>query len=370
MRQKFFSYPFLWLFFIGLAVSKANAEVRFFNMPSKDKPISISIRTEYFTSSANYSDSEYGQRAFQWSSLEKDGFFTYTGFYPEIRYSPVAVQSSVFIFAESFFAKSKSHTLNFRPTLVGGGMDFFFEWKRNLYAGAEIRAGAPLYAYLYNPQFSYEEEVVVGNRVFFVEPGLWFAFQHEKIFFIHLNTAFRFRESLSSLWFNQLGAYFQIKRDLRLGGSVDSFFSVLGDEFSNQPEKRHSLLNKTSSGSRKFQSVNPWALSFTGYISGSFFQPLWLKLYLNMDTIGSNYAKGLTAGVQLTFKWSTAKGNLRIEGTDKPLKFDFKGDKEEAEALHDEEEGEEAYLQEETDPYSNKQPVSNELKEELDSLKD
>ena len=84
------------------------------------------------------------------------------------------------------------------------------------------------------------------------------------------------------------------------------------DSYQYEPKKRTLVLQRVNAGSHKFYSINPTALSFTG----------WLELkaglvsvavYGNVDTFGKNYAKGFTLGLstRLVFSMESDSSNYK-----------------------------------------------------------
>ena len=162
--------------------------------------------------------------------------------------------------------------------------------------------------------------MIVGNGAYFVEPGLWFLVQPSQMFYIYLNTAFRYRSlSLSGLLLNKLGGVLKTP-NIDVGLSIDSFFSVLSDGFTNQPEQRLSFINKVNGGSYRFYSVNPSVfLSWTAWMELKF-KPVSTKFYFHLDTLGQNYAKGFSCGIITQLKWHTKSSIADRRGG---ISFDF-----------------------------------------------
>ena len=287
----------------------ALSEVRFPDIPSKSQPLSFSLQTEFFRSQANYTS--FGQ----YVALAENDFFQYVSFHPTLSYSPFKRYISFSLFANSFFAKSPKHVLPFQVSLAGAGVSFYHKIK-TLFIGLELRGGFPLYKNFQNYQKpntevtvgdgSYSEDpIVVGDGAYFAEPGLWLIFKPSKIFHIYNHTSFRWRSAgLSSLLSSSLGGVLE-SEFITAGLSFDTFFSLfIQDQFSNQPEQRTAILKKANAGSLKFYSVNPSVLSTTAWAEFKF-KPFFTTLYVNLDTIGQNYAKGFSIGLMTKFKWST-----------------------------------------------------------------
>lgn len=351
--------PFFLCAFLALSSLPAQAELpRFPEIPSKDKPLSLSLQTEFYRTQANYMD--FGQYA----DLPHENFLQYIAFRPSLSYSPLAQYMNFEIFANSFYAKSKtlneSRNVPFRLSDLGGGISLYHK-ARSFYAGFELRGGAPL-----ENAFKGPEEMILGDSSYFAEPGGWLFFQPAQSFYIYLNTAFRWRfflsdPPLSSLAFARLGGLVKT-RNIDAGAGIESFASILPDGFSAQPDKRWNLIKKVNGGSYKFHSVNPFALSWIAWMNIKF-QPVYAKIYFNLDTLGKNYAKGLSFGLIAKLKWSL-KSSV-IEKRRGARRFDFSERDFERET---EPSQEKSYFKEEEDPYREKN-IKKELKQELKSLK-
>ncbi len=345
--------------FIGLSLP-ALAELRFPEIPSKNQPFAFKLQTEYFQTHANY------EALGQYKNLPDKNYFRYIAFHPSLSYSPFPLYINFEIFANSFYGSSQTQNVRrellFKPTAAGAGVKIFHKIK-TAYIGGEFRGGIPLYS-------SFQQtpnEIIVGDGAYFVEPGIWLLFQPSEKFYIYLNSAFRYRFfHLSSLLFARLGGVLQFTPHVDAGMAIDSFFSLLADEYSSQPEQRRSLLKKANAGSYKFYSVNPSVfLSWAAWTELKF-KPLFTKIYFHLDTLGQNYAKGFSLGLSMKLKWS-AKSSIvdRRSG----IRFDFN---EENSSFDPEEESRSkksrSYFEEEEDPYGEKN-LNEELKQELDSLR-
>lgn len=335
--------------------SSALYDLNFPEIPSKNKPLSISLQKEFYRSVSNFI--EFGQ----YDDLPDESYFQYFGFHPSISYSPLSHYINFELFANSFWAFSKKQGLKrdvFRVSFLGVGLNFYHKFK-SLYSGFELRGGVPFSSYG-NSQSP--DEMIIGDGAYFVEPGLWLLFQPSKMLYIYYNLAFRYRMfSLSSPLFNRLGGVLQT-RYIDLGLSMDSFLSVLSDEFTLQPKKRWKYLGNNA-GSYKFFSVNPSALSFTAWM-GFRIKPVFTKLYFNFDTFGKHYARGLKVGLITTFRWNTKSSIINRRKSD--ISFDFDEDIEISRPRRSTKK--ESYFEEEEDPYS-KENINKELKEELKSLR-
>ncbi|MCY4321580.1 MAG: hypothetical protein OXC37_04160 [Bdellovibrionaceae bacterium] len=271
------------------------SEIRFPEIPSKNKPFSISLQTEFFRTQSNYTN--FGQ----YIALNESDFFQYVSFHPSLSYSLSKHYISFSLFAESFFAGSKKEDFEYRVpfklSIVGLGFNFYHKVK-TLFIGLELRGAFPLYTNFQSPT-----EIIVGDGAYFVEPGLWLIFRPSKTFYIYNRNTFRLRTGgLSSLLFSSLGGVIQTEF-IETGLSLDSFFSLLiYDQFSSQPNNRLEILKTANAGSFKFYSVNPSVLSGTAWTTFKF-KPYSISFYANLDSIGQNYAKGFTLGLMTKFKW-------------------------------------------------------------------
>ena len=317
--------------------------------PSKKK-LSMELKTEFYRSNSNYT--EY----LKYNDLPDDNQFQYFGFHPSIHYSPFSNYMNFHIFSENFYASSKTSNINrdvFRPATVGGGISFHHKFK-NLYAGIELRGGVPLYG-----NFQSTDEMIVGDGAYFIEPGLSFLFQPSKMFYLYYNSAFRYRFfSLSSLLYNRFGGVLETQY-INAGFSANFFFSIIPDSYTQRPEERWDLTKKVNGGSYKFYSVNPSAFSVTTWLEFKY-KPVSTKFYVNLDTFGKNYARGLSVGLITKLEFSTKKSFMKSKRSDR---FDFG---ESFDSLSDNKET--SHFEEEEDPYD-KEDINKELKKELNSLR-
>lgn len=334
---------------------------RFPELPSKNKPLSFSLQTEFYRTHSNYI------KLGQYSNLPNKNFLQYVGFYPSLSYSPFPHYINFKFFANSFYVSSKTIQIRretFRVSSAGMGLSIYHKL-RNFYAGFELIGGMPVYRNFRTPK-----DLIIGDDSYFVEPGLWLLFQPVKIFYIYSNTAFRYRmNSFSGLLFSQLGGAFETQY-MNAGASIDSFFSVTPDRFTNRPEQRWEHLKKINGGSYKFYSVNPSIFfSWTTWMEFKF-KPIYTKIYFNLDTLGKNYAKGFSVGMVAKVKWNTRLSIIERRRKRNSI-LDFNESSVESSDL----EKESSYFEEETDPYSSQNSnfnrnnnMKNELKNELRSL--
>ncbi len=353
-------FSWIFLFLSQTALSESN----FPEIPSKNKPLSISLHANFYRSAANYK--ELGA----YKNLPNKNYFQYFGFYPTIRYSPVSHYISFQIFSRNFYAESKTNDLKrkvFRTSEVGGGFSIYYKFK-NLYSGFEFRGGVPIY----RPELTNSNEMIVGDGAYFAEPGLWFLFRPFRIrskesLYLYYNTAFRYRtlglsNNLSGLLLNRLGTFIKTMY-IDGGAETSSFFSVLSDTYSLEPEKRWGPLKKVNGESYKFRSVNPSVLDFTFWMEFKF-KPIFTKIYFNVDSFGKNYAKGLSFGFITTLKLYT-KSSIIKKRRNRATESDFY-EIESPRTRHSKKGN--SYFEEEDDPY-NKKIINKELKKELDSLR-
>ena len=360
-QLKYFLFS-AWLIIFFSPPAIALSYPQFPEFPSKSQPLAVSFRTEFFRSNANYT------QFMKWNKLPSDSFFQYTAFQPKISYSPFPIYLNFSFFANGFFSSSPAGNY-LQPTSLGGGLSFYRKIK-NLTAGAELKGGAPLYGNFTKSS----DKVIVGDGAYFAEPGLWLLFDISRQFYIYSRAAFRYRTSfLSGLLFWHAGGALRM-RHIDAGGGVDSFWSVLPDGYASRPDTRWSLLKKVNGGSYKFYSVNPSVLSWTCWAEFKF-KPFFATVYMNVDTVGINYAKGFNIGLITKFKWLLRSSLIQKKKSD--IRFDFKEGyssegaaplSKEADSYFDE--GEDSY---EDEDKPKKRPkggaINEELKQELKYLK-
>ncbi len=350
IKLKIFLLVLFWFHFNAVAVSN----LRFPEWPSKSQPLNISLQTEFFRTQANYT--QLGL----YDDLPDESYFQYTAIHPRITYSPLS-WTHFELFANSFYAMSKKQNIQrdvFRVALVGGGFAFYKNLNF-LTAGLELRGGVPLLGNFQTP-----DELIVGDGAYFVEPGLWLLFQPTKVVYIYGHTAFRYRMfSLSGLLWGRLGGVLQTQY-IDAGLGLDSFYSLIPDQYSLQPQFRWDPIEKVNAGSYKFYSVDPAVLSWIAWMEFKF-QPLFAKIYFNLDSLGKNYAKGFSFGLVTTLRFNTRSSiaDKRRGSTFDPEDFEAEEDLEKRPAKKDS-----SYFKEEADPYE-KKGMSQELKEELNTLR-
>ena len=355
MSKKYFLISIL---FVG---APALSHFKPMEIPSDQKPLSISLQTEFFRSQANYL--QFGN----YVDLDSENSFLSVLIRPKVSYSPLRHLISLNVFMENFYAqsqtKTKNYELGFKPSLIGGGTDFHHKIQ-NFFIGLSVLGAYPLYKNFQNP-----EEIIVGDGAYYGEAALSFLFMLSKNFHLYSRKAFRYRGSgLSSLALWNAGAVLDSKY-ISTGASMDSFFSLLiPDRFSQTPKTRWNQLKTANAGSHKFYSVNPSVLSFTGWID---FHYNFMKtsLYFNLDTLGQNYAKGLSLGLIIKGKWNTASKRPFFEKKKKQY-FEFGEWSQKSPVRKSRKKEDPSYFEEEEDPYSNDESdkINLELREELNLL--
>ena len=313
-QSLFFTLSFFGLSLLWQAPVQASY-IKPTEIPSFKKSFEASLQSEFFRSHANYTNLG------QYVSLPESHSFQYILFKPKVSYSPFnkhAVRFSAF--ADTFYASSQTprenRKLPFKLSVLGGSLDFYHKIQ-TLFIGLEVTGAYSFHSLLLNtdtgslilnsPYNILPEEIVVGENASYFEPALHFIFKPSIYLHIYTRNAFRYRlNGLSSLLFSDWGVVGE-SENISAGLSLNTFFSLgFFDSFSNEPEKRHQALTATNAGSYKFYSVNPSVISGTLWLNFkyNFFDS---KLYVNLDTLGKNYAKGLTVGLitSLRFQSST-----------------------------------------------------------------
>ena len=359
MSKKYFLISLL--FFAGPALS----DFQVVEIPSNQKPLSVSLQSELFRSQANYT--KWGE----YKDLQEETFFSSVLIRPKISYSPLKHLVRLNIFMDSFYASiqspNKANPYIFYPSLLGAGAEFYHKIK-TFFMGLQVLGAYPLYK---NFGTQNPPQIIVGDGAYYTEVALAFLFEPANNFHLYKRMAFRYRGSgLSSLGLINLGAVLD-SQYLSAGVSLDSFLTVLKfDDYSPNPEFRWNRLESTNGGSYKFYSVNPSVLSWTGWVDFkyNFFKT---KFYLNLNTIGNNYAKGLSLGFITQWTWNTAskksylekkkRRNFGLERIMSPRKT-----KKESSSYFEEEQ--DPYLEQTPSKDSNKKPINMELKEELELL--
>ena len=349
--MRFYIHTLL-ILFIGGWSPLVLCELRFPEFPSKNKPVSFNLHTEYFRSHSNYT--HFGQYA----DLPDKNFFQYVAVHPSLSYSPFPYYLNFELFANSFYASSKSMGTSrdvFRPTVAGIGFNIYHKIQ-TFYAGLELRGGIPLYKNF----FEKTNEIILGDGAYFIEPGLWLLFNPSQIFYVYYNTAFRYRMAhLSGLLFNRLGGVLKTQHT-DAGLAVHSFISLPSNSQERPVNQVEDRLKTVNGGSYTFYSIKPSVLAWTAWLELKF-QPIFTKIYFNLNTLGNNYARGFSFGLVTKFKWSTKPS---ITERKRVMRFRFDEDEEETAPSSERN----SYFEEEDDLY-NKKNINQELKQELNFLK-
>lgn len=342
--------PYVFWALTALSLSQpALSEIRFPELPSKNKPLSVYLQTEYFRTNANYTN--FGQ----YVDLPNNNSFQYIALHPRLSYSPLPYYINFKLFANSFYASSKTtgeERSVFRPTVLGGGFQVYHKIK-TFYGGFELRGGAPLYKNF----FEQPNEIILGDGSYFVEPGIWLLVSPSEKFYVYFNTAFRYRfsASLSGRLFNRLGGVLKTQH-IDAGLAANSFISLPTNSQERQIDRVNNILKTVNGASYTFYSIKPSVLSWAAWLKLKY-QPVFATLYFNLDTLGSNYAKGFSFGLITKLQWHT---KLSIIHRKRRMDFDF----EDRDATSEDS----PYFKEEEDPY-NKEKLNKELKQELRFLK-
>lgn len=281
---------FLFFAFLSFPLTLLANDTSDFPRIPDQKILSIDIGTEFYQTSQNYTDSGL------WESLKPGAYFQYIAFKPKVTFFPFR-RLSLLIKGEGM--RAKSFNGNERGKLLSElhlntyamGLAFHNNKRKPLYISAGLTLGGPLNQFEENT-----ESLVTGCGCYFVELDSLGVYDFRSLVYIFYNTKLRYRTSgLSSLWFHKAGGYFQTRR-FNFGLSANFFFPLFLDAYQHEPKKRTLVLQRVNAGSHKFYSINPMALSFTGWLE--------LKaglagvaLYGNIDTFGKNYAKGFTLGL-------------------------------------------------------------------------
>ena len=349
--------------------------IKILDPPEAKKYFQIGLQNEFYRSHANYTN--FGQ----YTNLPKGHSFSYLLFKPKLSYS--FSEERLFranIFVDSFYASSKTdketRTLPFKLSVLGGSLDFYHK-VQTLFIGLELTGAYSFHSLvinqnagglvLQNPQILQPEELIVGDNSSYFEPSLNLIFKPSHYFSIYTRQAFRYRlNGLSSLLFSDLGVVTQ-SDFFSAGLSFNSFFSLLFfDSWSHNPKKRHDILTSVNSGSHKFYSVNPMVISGTAWIKYNY-DVFDTKFYVNLDTLGKNYGKGLTIGLITSFKFQPKSKDFLRKSREKDLYLDFGYRKLPTKKRNQKKENK-MYFQEEEDPYIKKDTKSLELKQELQLL--
>jgi len=344
--------------------------------PSFKKSFDLSLQTEFFRSHSNYTN--WGE----YSNLPEDHSFQYILFKPEVSYSPFNGQAvRLSTFAETFYASSQTSRIEkqlpFKLSALGGSLDFYHK-VQSLFIGLKFTGAYSFHSLLFNENTKtftvsdikappLPQEIIVGENAHYIEPSLHFIFKPNPYFYIYNRNAFRYRmNGLSSLAFSDLGVIAE-SENISGGFSLNTFFSLAFlDSFSNDPQKRHQALKTNNAGSYKFYSVNPSVISGTAWLSFKY-SLFDTKFYLNIDTLGKNYGKGLSLGLITRLKFQKDEDSFLEKKREKNRYMDF--DSKDL-PVKSKVQQNSSYFDEEEDPYTQEEEEdpTTELRQELKLL--
>ena len=341
-----FKSLFVLMIFLKAPVAISELELRFPDTPSKNKPLSIGLNTQYLRTHSNYYE------LWKYDNLAKNNFFQYIAFRPQISYSPLSSYFNVSLFANSYYGSSKSLGLArsaFRVKVLGGGLSFFHKLNTT-YMGVELRGGLPFK--------NRPNEILLGDDSYFVEPNLWLFFAPVNSFYVYSNLAFRYRinPALSSFLFFRLGGVLKTKYS-NGGLAINSFMSLPTNTQQRSISQVDDLLKTVNGGSYAFYSIKPSVFDVTGWLELKL-APVFTTFYISLNTLGINYARSLSFGLNLKLKWNTKSSVLKRKRVIK-LPFD---------EVSTSSQNDSTYFEEKEDSY-NQPNMQNELQEELKSLK-
>lgn len=335
--KKFIVSIFALTFFSPWAVA-----VDFPKKISNKKPLSIELKSEYYSTKSNYIRlSGYAELASnnQLSLITTDLSINYSAF----RWLNIELFGDSVVFGSS--QTDKTPRLGRSLTYSGLGLTLLYK-HQNTGINFEIKSGYSLEEV--NPGAN---TIVLSDGAHFINPNLWLTYEYQKLFLAFGKIGFMYRtDGFSSLTFYKLGAVFQTPV-ANIGFSADLLMPlVVTDTYYKTPQSRHNLLEKVNGGSYKFYSIHPILLSFTPWLEWNV-HPVSLKVYSSWDTFGRNSAKGFTIGFNGSVIWNTKsydKENLKFRKKYRKESLRFKKN---------------SYYEEEPDS------ANQELKDELKSLR-
>ena len=297
--MKFFTLTAIFLSLLITGFTASGKEV-FPEIPEEKETLLIQLQTEWYDSIANYKDLG------KFSRLPHKNSFQYLSLDPRIKYSPWR-WLSIDLFGGLMYNRVKIYKSSenkykfpwrFWFTSVGMGLSFHKKFQ-DLYLTVGIKGRAPL-----NRFENTTEHIVSGDGAYHIEPDLWIIYTLSPHFaWLFYNTSFRFRTNkLSALSYHRIGGWIQT-RHIDTGLSVNGFFPVISDGYTQRPETRWNVLDKRNGGNYKFYSVNPAVLAFTLWMNFKPLQYLGIQVYGSLDTYGKSYGKGYTIGLLTSGKW-------------------------------------------------------------------
>ena len=333
----------------------------------EDDFISIKLHTEYFFTADNYiSFAGYNSLA-----PNKRNYFYYLGLFPSVSYAlwPEHIQAELFL--NSFFASSviqdKPQNL-FRTTAVGLGVKAFKNWK-NLKTGVEILMGSPFSKLCSNPNELLQNQMIVGEGVCFIEPGVWVFSELSRSFSIYAGSSFKYQGvKVPGRVKYRIGTIFD-SRYMSIGAGLDGFISVSSNSqvlTENERKQREMRLNGLNAGSWRFYS--PFPSRYLSFLLWLDLKYEWVnsRFYFAKDTLGLNYSRGYNIGVIGSLNIKKSKKKIKRKKRSLLLNFDKKRKNRKTDS----------YFREEEEPQKKKKKkgisqrdLSSELKEEIHYLK-
>lgn len=286
------------LFILAVTCPAVQAKVSDFPEIPTQKTLDLSLNTEFYQSVSNYTSLGI------WKALPTKAYFRYVAVQPQLTYFLLrwlSVNAGLQgLWVEGFSGTPPAQS-RFLINFYEGGLAFHPINMESIYLSIGLKGGGPVSQLQEN-----NDGLIVGCGCYFLEPDLWLIYNVRSLVYLFYRSRLRYRfHAISSLWFHKAGAYFRT-RHINFGLSANFFFPAFRDPKSNQVQQREVLLKRVNAGSLKFYSVNPSALSFTGWMDFRFkaLAPVSLTLYGNVDTYGQSYARGLTLGLSTKLSFS------------------------------------------------------------------
>lgn len=262
----------------------------------------LKVKTSYFSTQANYTDS-----GFQQSFLGDSYLRTFTTTFSATH--DFSDSFSAYALLDTVYAQSQDRSFQrtrFIPTDLKLGTDFKLvdeDWG----LVPEVQVNIPLTTVAEGT-----DEIVVSDGVFEARAGAYLS-SHFDFLSGYLYGGYAHRSGgLSGLLPYEL----QLVKGLgntQVSLGVWGFESLTDDQFTNQRSRREAITNRVNGGSLRFYSINPSVTEVGGSFGLPIGEALFLRLGAQTTLRGKNTAQGSTFWVSLStnFSSSTAAENRK-----------------------------------------------------------
>ena len=253
-------------------------------LPQKRIPRNNSLFVDLSTE-VLYSQGNFDNKAF-YENLENEGYITLFNYKLNVLYAPSSwVHIEPYIQAQTHIVRRINlDYLPFRPTKTGLKGSFFIH--------------TPFVALSPEINFSYpldrqKTRIVTNDGVIQLTPALFIHLSFLDSFIPFGKIAYQYRQDLSGLLLYQGGFMYQ-DNIWEIGALLGGFSSVIPDQ---NPNTRHSVLNRFNAGSLKFYSANPSILGTALWADLKLSNKTQVFIHGGFSFFGFNYAQEFSLNI-------------------------------------------------------------------------